>query len=214
MPLFQRATYAASVATPHDPYPRSGAEIAFAGRSNAGKSSAINALAGQRRLAFVSKRPGRTRMINFFALGDERFLVDLPGYGFADAPRDIRFQWDQLLGAYLKRREPLRGLALVMDIRHPFTGLDLKLIEYFQETSKPVHVLLTKSDKLSLGQAGLVLREAARTLARFSPRHSVQLFSSLKRKGIDEAEAVFSDWLGLPPPHVGRAQADKRQGPG
>jgi GTP-binding protein len=199
MPLFQKATYAASVATPLDPYPQAEAEIAFAGRSNAGKSSAINTLVGQRRLAFVSKKPGRTQMINFFSLGEGRFLVDLPGYGYASAPERIRSQWDRLLGTYLKHRDALKGIALVMDIRHPFTELDRRLMDYFHQSAKPVHILLTKADKLSQARADEALREAAMTLAQLSPRHSVQLFSSLKRRGIEEAEAVFSRWLGLEP---------------
>ena len=210
MPLFQKASYSISVAKPLDPYPRSCAEIAFAGRSNAGKSSAINALAGQRRLAFVSKRPGRTQMINFFSLGEDRFLVDLPGYGFATAPGATRSQWDQLLGTYLKHRDALKGIALVMDIRHPFTELDLQLIDFFGQTEKPIHILLTKADKLSQARAGIVLRDAAATLARLSPRHSVQLFSSLKHRGVEEAEAVFSRWLGL---QASARQESKKPGP-
>ena len=210
MPLFQNATYAASVAKPQDPYPRAGAEIAFAGRSNAGKSSAINTLAGRRRLAFVSKTPGRTQMINFFSLGHDRFVVDLPGYGFASAPEAVRSQWDRLLGTYLKHRDALKGIALVMDIRHPFTERDLQLIRYFGQTGKPVHVLLTKADKLSQAQAVAVLREAQARLNEISPRHSVQLFSSLKRRGVEDAEAVFSRWLGIAPAQPGKLRIDTR----
>jgi GTP-binding protein len=197
MPLFQNAAYAASVATPLDPYPPSDAEIAFAGRSNAGKSSAINTLAGHRRLAFVSKTPGRTQMINFFALGEGRFLVDLPGYGFAKVPERVRSQWDRLLSTYLRHRDALRGLALIMDIRHAMSDLDLQLIAFFGQTGKPVHVLLTKADKLSREQAAARLREVRGALKDISPLHTVQLFSSLKASGIDEAEAVFARWLGL-----------------
>jgi GTP-binding protein len=198
MPLFQNANYAASVATPLDPYPASDAEIAFAGRSNAGKSSAINTLVGQRRLAFVSKTPGRTQMINFFGLGEGRYLVDLPGYGFAKVPEKVRSQWDRLLSTYLRHREVLRGLAIVMDIRHAMSDLDLQLIEFFQQTGKPIHVLLTKSDKLSREQARAALNEVRRALHELSPIHSVQLFSSLKTTGLDEAEEVFARWLDMP----------------
>ena len=186
MPLFQNATYAASVATLDDPLPESAGEIAFAGRSNAGKSSAINTLATRRRLAFVSKLPGRTQMINFFALGEMRFLVDLPGYGYASVPGSIRSKWDKVLGNYLQGRPELRGMALMMDIRHPMTELDQRMIEFMQPTGIPIHVLVTKSDKL------------ARTEALLSPNYSAQLFSSLKRSGIEEAEAVFAGWLSMP----------------
>ncbi len=195
IPLFRKAAYSASVATPSDPSPHSVAEIAFAGRSNAGKSSAINTLVGQRRLAFVSKKPGRTQMINFFSLGEDRYLVDLPGYGFAAAPGSVRSGWDRLLSDYLSRRESLKGIALIMDIRHPFTELDLQLMDFFGRTGKPIHVLLTKADKLSRTNAVAVLREAAGMLARIPGQHSAQLFSSLKRQGLEEANTVFSRWL-------------------
>ena len=208
IPLFRKATYSASVANPSDPCPRSVAEIAFAGRSNAGKSSVINTLAGQRRLAFVSKRPGRTQMINFFSLGEDRYLVDLPGYGFAAAPESVRSGWDRLLSEYLRHREALKGIALIMDIRHPFTELDLQLMDFFGRTGKPVHVLLTKADKLSRTNADAVLREANGMLAQISPRHSAQLFSSLKRQGLDEAHKVFSRWLGVDAA-IGRRPAGK-----
>jgi GTP-binding protein len=200
MPLFRTATFSISAASTADPLPHSVAEIAFTGRSNAGKSSAINTLVGRRRLAFVSKAPGRTRLINFFELGGERFLVDLPGYGYASAPGPVRAQWDRLLSAYLQQRAPLKGLALVMDIRHPMTELDLQLLEFLRPTGKPVHVLLSKADKLSRERAVAVLGKVRGELAALSPRHSVQLFSSLKRSGVEEAEAVFSNWLGMDAP--------------
>ena len=197
MPLFQSASYAFSVADPGAPLPESSGEIAFAGRSNAGKSSAINTLVGQKRLAFVSKTPGRTQMINFFSLATGGFLVDLPGYGFAAAPGTIRARWDALLGDYLRGREALRGLVIVMDIRHPMTELDHQLIEFFRDTGKPIHVLLTKADKLSRSPAQMTLNQVRDTLTKMSPLYSVQLFSSLKRTGIEEAEAVFAAWLGI-----------------
>jgi GTP-binding protein len=202
MPLFQNATYAASVAEPSGAWPESVAEIAFAGRSNAGKSSAINTLAGQRRLAFVSKTPGRTQLINFFSLGEARFLVDLPGYGFASAPHEVRARWGELIGAYVTAREPLKGLALVMDIRHPLTDLDQQLLEFFRPTGKPVHVLLAKADKLSGSAARSEFRSVSAALAQLSPRYSAQLFSSLKRDGIEAAESVFSGWLGIALPQA------------
>ena len=136
------------------------AEIAFAGRSNAGKSSAINTLANHNRLAFVSKTPGRTQLLNYFDLGDQRYLVDLPGYGYAKVPAAVRAPWERLLGRYMLEREQLKGLALIMDIRHPFTEHDDRLLNWFAPSGKPVHILLTKADKLSRTEANQVLRDA------------------------------------------------------
>jgi len=198
MPLFQNATYAASVATLDDPLPESAGEIAFAGRSNAGKSSAINTLATRRRLAFVSKLPGRTQMINFFALGEMRFLVDLPGYGYASVPGSIRSKWDKVLGKYLQGRPELRGMALMMDIRHPMTELDRRMIEFMRPTGIPIHGLVTKADKLARTEAMATLKLVREALALLSPNYSAQLFSSLKRSGIEEAESVFAAWLSIP----------------
>jgi GTP-binding protein len=200
MPLFQNAKYAASVATLDDPLPASEGEIAFAGRSNAGKSSAINSLASRQRLAFVSKTPGRTQMINFFALGEERYLVDLPGYGFANVPGDIRSKWDQVLGGYLLNRRELRGMALIMDVRHPLTDHDLRMIEFMRPTGVPIHVLLTKADKVARTEARRILTEVQASLRILSENYSAQLFSSLKREGLMEAELVFAKWLGIDPP--------------
>jgi GTP-binding protein len=199
MPLLQNASYAFSIATALDPYPDSAREIAFAGRSNAGKSSALNTLVAQRRLAFVSKTPGRTQMINFFGLGERRFLVDLPGYGYAQVPEKIRSQWDALLSTYLKHRDALQGLVLVMDIRQRFSDLDWRLIHYFHQTGKPIHVLLTKADKLSHAQGAAALAESREHLAKLSAAHSAQLFSSLKRTGVEEAESVCGRWLDITP---------------
>jgi GTP-binding protein len=181
-------------ATALEDLPGSVGEFAFAGRSNAGKSSAINALVG-RRIAFVSKTPGRTQLINFFALGADQFIVDLPGYGYARVPAAIRAPWEELLGSYLQRRAPLRGLALVMDVRHPLTELDRRMLEWFRPTGKPVHVLLTKADKLSRAAAQKVLRGVDREISAFAPNFSVQLFSSLRKSGLEEAAATFRNWL-------------------
>jgi GTP-binding protein len=194
MSLLQEAAFLKSVAALED-LPASTSEIAFAGRSNTGKSSALNTLARKRRLAFVSKTPGRTQLINFFALGGERFLVDLPGYGYAKVPDAVRAPWEQLLSTYLQTREPLRGMALVMDVRHPLTELDHRMLAWFRPTGKPVHVLLTKADKLSRTAALSVLREVRLKLASLAPNYSVQLFSSLAKSGIEEAEAVLGQWL-------------------
>ena len=174
--------------------PVSQVEVAFAGRSNAGKSSAINALAQRHRLAFVSKTPGRTQQINFFSLGRERFLVDLPGYGYAKVPRGMRNEWELLISGYLQLRPQLRGLIVVMDIRHPMKPLDRQLLGWFEGTGKPAHILLTKSDKLGRQPAVEQLRNTARMLATDFSNVSVQLFSAQTRVGIDEAEAVLNRW--------------------
>jgi len=199
MSPFHSAVFLKSAAAFED-LPESVAELAFAGRSNAGKSSAINALVGTR-IAFVSKTPGRTQLINFFALGADRFIVDLPGYGYARVPAAIRAPWEELLGSYLQRRAPLRGLALVMDVRHPLTERDRRMLEWFRPTGKPVHVLLTKADKLSRAAAQKVLKRVGREISSLAPNFSVQLFSSLRKSGLDEAAATFRDWLdGEPTP--------------
>ena len=171
-----------------------GAEVAFAGRSNAGKSSAINALTGSRALARISKAPGRTREINFFLLPDGGRLVDLPGYGFARVPEAMKAAWAAQVSGYLHERDCLRGVVQVMDVRRPFTELDCRLTEWCAAAALPVHALLTKSDKLPRGQAAEALFAARRQAAAF-PQVSVQLFSALKRQGIDELAEVLLLWL-------------------
>jgi GTP-binding protein len=185
-------------------------EVAFAGRSNAGKSSAINTLCNHKRLAFVSKMPGRTQHLNFFRVEEGRFLVDLPGYGFARAPKDQKHVWQALIGGYLAKRPQLAGLVLIMDSRHPLTELDRSLLEWFRPSGKPVHVLLSKSDKLSRGPAQQTLRQVRAELVEMGMNASVQLFSSLKRDGADEAEGVLRAWLGVPKnsPKKNPAQGD------
>ncbi len=197
MPLFRKAAFHLSAAALEQLPRESRGELAFAGRSNAGKSSVINVLAGRKRLAFVSKTPGRTQLINLYALGGERYLADLPGYGYSKTSGTQRLAWDPLLGDYLEFRAPLRGIALVMDIRHPLTALDRRLLEWYAPVGKPVHVLLSKSDKMSRGQALQVLAEVRTELARISSKFSAQIFSSMKKSGIEEAEAVFGAWLEL-----------------
>jgi GTP-binding protein len=186
------------------------AEVAFAGRSNAGKSSAINTLCNHRRLAFVSKMPGRTQHLNFFRVEEGRFLVDLPGYGFARAPKDQKHVWQALIGGYLADRPQLAGLVLIMDCRHPLTELDRSLLDWFRPAGKPVHVLLSKSDKLSRGPAQQTLRQVRAELAEMGMSASVQLFSSLKREGAEEAEGVLRAWLGVTrsPPKKNPAQGE------
>lgn len=196
MPLFQNAQFFTSAHHYRElPEPK-GIEIAFAGRSNAGKSSALNTLANHNRLAFVSKQPGRTQLINFFSLDKERFLVDLPGYGYAKVPEETRTHWQKVLSRYLTERESLFGLVLVMDSRHPLTKLDCQMLDWFAPTGKPIHILLTKSDKLSGYHANKTLEEVNETIeANWGEYITVQLFSSLKKQGIEEAEAVLGDWL-------------------
>ena len=187
-----RAAYALSV---HDPreLPRPGPpEIAFAGRSNAGKSSAINTLAGRRRLAFVSKTPGRTQLINFFSLGGTAYLVDLPGYGYAGVPGEVRDHWRHLVGTYIAQRSSLAAVVVVMDARHPLTDLDLTLLEWLRASGRRAHLLLTKSDKLSKQAAQATLARVRTRLAELVPGATVQLFSSLKRVGIAEAAEVLA----------------------
>lgn len=170
------------------------AEVAFVGRSNAGKSSVINTLARRNRLAFVSKTPGRTQHLNFFSLGAGRFLVDLPGYGYAEVPGAMKRYWQGLLADYLQTRAQLRGLVVVMDIRHPLTPLDVQLLEWFAPTGRPVLVLLTKADKLNRQQATTQVRAVTAALAS-QPEVSVQMFSATARTGVEAAEAVLAGWF-------------------
>ena len=189
-----QASFSLSAASPAD-LPESRAEVAFVGRSNAGKSSALNALARHNRLAFVSKTPGRTQLINFFAVGQDTFLVDLPGYGYAKVPLDVRKKGEDFLSGYLQFRTNLMGLVLIMDVRHPLTPLDWRMLDWFAPTGRPVHILLTKADKLSRG-AGLKVLNDVRRMLENRPGVSVQLFSSLSKLGVEEAEAVITAWLG------------------
>lgn len=193
MPLFSQLEFEVSV---HDlaALPETAREIAFAGRSNAGKSSAINTLAG-RKLAYVSKTPGRTQLLNFFRIRDGNYLVDLPGYGYAEVPESVRKHWQAVLAQYLETRAELAGLVLIMDIRHPLTPLDRQMLNWFGPTGRPIHILLTKADKLSKSQAGAALRAVRKALQEAYPQCSVQLFSSLKKTGAEEAEAIIGNWL-------------------
>ena len=177
----------------------SGMEVAFAGRSNAGKSSAINRLCGQKSLARTSKTPGRTQLINLFQLDEQRYLVDLPGYGYAKVAEAIKLRWQETMEAYLSEREPLRGLILLMDVRHPLKDVDQQLLDWCWQVGMPVHVLLTKADKLKRGAAQNTLLQVRRALEAQAPDGlaSVQLFSSLKGTGLPEAYAVLDQWLGF-----------------
>lgn len=198
MSVFQNAQFELSVAHTATLPPPVGLEVAFVGRSNAGKSSAINTLVGQTRLAFVSRTPGRTQLINFFRLRCGAALVDLPGYGYAKVPEAMRRKWQGLLERYLAERPNLVGLVLIMDVRHPLKDLDMQMLHWFLPTGRPVHILLTKADKLSRGQAASALQSVRNALRPLPGRLSVQLFSSLNRSGVEEVERTVAAWL-LPP---------------
>lgn len=172
-----------------------GIEVAFAGRSNAGKSSALNTLTNQKSLARTSKTPGRTQLINVFDLGNDRRLVDLPGYGFAKVPLAMKQKWQKALGEYLQQRESLKGLVVLMDIRHPLKDLDKDLIYWAAESELPVLVLLTKADKLSQGKRSAEVLKVRKKLAELNADISVQAFSSLKRTGVEQATKVICTWL-------------------
>jgi GTP-binding protein len=192
-PVLNRAHFHTSVALLRDlPYSR--AEIAFAGRSNAGKSSAINLLTRKNRLAYTSKTPGRTQLINFFTVDADTYLVDLPGYGYAKVPPAVKAKWEGLLSRYLQERDALAGMVLIMDARHPLTPLDRQMLDWFTPTGKPVHILLSKADKLSNGERALTLRRVKQELAAL-PHVSVQLFSSLSRLGAEDATTLLESWF-------------------
>lgn len=194
---FPRTEFLTTVARLRDTPGDAVAEVAFVGRSNAGKSSAINTLAGKTRLAYVSKTPGRTQHLNYFSVAPDRYFVDLPGYGFAKVPEDVRKQWDTLLGPYLQTRDQLKGLVVIMDSRRPLTDMDWQMLEWFAPTGRPVHVLLSKADKLSRQEQTKTLRQVKADMADLGCPVSVQLFSSLKRTGVAEAATVLKSWLGL-----------------
>lgn len=177
----------------------SGYEVAFAGRSNAGKSSAINTLTRQKALARTSKTPGRTQLINFFELDDERRIVDLPGYGYAKVPGAMKDDWGKLIDGYLRQRECLRGLVLMMDVRRPLTEFDQQMLDWCAHTGLPAHCLLTKADKFKYGKAKSQLLAAQKSLAKYDGLVTAQLFSSLKKTGMEEALSQIAEWLEIEP---------------
>lgn len=170
-----------------------GPEVAFAGRSNAGKSSAINRIIGVHGLARTSKTPGRTQLINFFDVDGQRRLVDLPGYGFAKVPVKVQAHWRDLMESYLGQRATLGGIFLIMDIRHPLKPFDLQMLEWAQYHEIPVHGLLTKADKLTRNHANQALAQVRRS----APWMSVQTFSATNGLGVDEARGVLDRWFGV-----------------
>ncbi len=196
---FGKAHFTQSAPSISECPPDSGAEVAFAGRSNAGKSSAINALTNNTKLARTSKTPGRTQLINFFNLSDQLRLVDLPGYGYAKVPLAMKRQWQQHLSTYLRERRCLRGLVLMMDIRHPMQEFDTTMINWAVEARMPVHILLTKCDKFKKGPAQNTLLKVRKHLqeARVDDLVTAQTFSALKKQGIDDLKQLLNQWLVL-----------------
>ncbi len=177
-----------------------GVEVAFVGRSNAGKSSAINTITRSAKLARVSKTPGRTQQLVFFQVKDGCRLVDLPGYGYADVPLAMRDAWGELIESYITQRESLRGLVLVADARRGLTELDQQLLQWCQHVNVPVHVLLSKCDKLTRSEAHRVLKSATEELHRYHAGATIQLFSAVKKDGLLPAERHIVNWLTAPPP--------------
>ncbi len=199
MGIFDGASYVASAHDLEQLPLDLGIEVAFVGRSNSGKSSAINTLANHKRLAFVSKTPGRTQLINFFTITQGRTLVDLPGYGYAKVPPAVKAHWTELLAAYVSTRKALKGLVIIMDSRHPMRTSDTELLNWYRPTNKPVHVLLTKSDKLTRNEQAKTLRDVKQQLIEGQYNATVQLFSSLKRTGVPEAEVAIGKLFAAEP---------------
>ena len=192
---FRKAAFLQSASAIENAPTDFGSEVAFAGRSNSGKSSAINTLTHQGKLARTSRTPGRTQLINFFSLSEHQRLVDLPGYGFAKVPLAVKKKWNQQLERYLQYRESLRGLVMLMDVRHPLTEPDRQMLSWAEAASMPVHILLTKADKLKRGPAQSTLLSVREELSTQSDLISVQLFSSLKRQGVDTLGRQLNNWL-------------------
>lgn len=197
MSFYQQASFVLSAAKLNQLPTDVGYEVAFAGRSNAGKSSALNVITQNRGLAKTSKTPGRTQLINIFSLDEERRLVDLPGYGYAKVSQAIRDRWQETLAQYLETRECLRGLILLMDIRHPLKELDQSMLNWAFMRGLPVHILLTKSDKLSRGAGMQVLKKITRDLQAGGLQEviTVQLFSALNKTGVEEVYVTLDRWM-------------------
>lgn len=195
---YQRAQFLISASQLKQFPELSGYEVAFAGRSNAGKSSALNTLCQNKSLARTSKTPGRTQLINFFSLDDQRRLVDLPGYGYAKVPEKVRRAWQKLMEDYLGHRETLTGLVIIMDIRHPLKDYDLQMLDWCRHFGTPSHILLTKADKLKRGPARDTLMQVRQVLKTEGFDSTVQTFSSLKHSGLEELQAKLNEWFELP----------------
>ncbi len=197
-PFYQRAHFLTAAAQLDQAPADAGREVAFAGRSNAGKSSAINAICHQKALARTSKTPGRTQQLIFFELDAERRLVDLPGYGYAKVSEAIKLQWQQHLANYLEYRRSLAGLVIVMDIRHPLTEFDRRMLAWSQRDEMPILLLLTKADKLKRGEARATQLAVEREVANGDGRISVRLFSAPERQGIESVQGLLDRWLQVP----------------
>ncbi|MRX28054.1 ribosome biogenesis GTP-binding protein YihA/YsxC [Kangiella sp. HZ709] len=195
---YQQAKYLLGAAKLHQLPEDIGIEVAFAGRSNAGKSSALNTLTQQKSLARTSKTPGRTQLINVFTLDEGRRLIDLPGYGYAKVPQAMKEQWQAELGKYLRTRKCLHGLVLLMDIRHFLKDTDVQMLEWASSVALPVHCLLSKADKLKSGAKSKALMQCKKQLKTIHPKASVQTFSSLKRDGLDQLFAKLDNWYEPP----------------
>ncbi len=172
-------------------------EVAFAGRSNSGKSSAINAIANIKKLAKTSKSPGRTTLINYFQLDENKFIVDLPGYGYAKVSKQMKRQWDKLITTYLTTRNSIKGIILLMDIRHPLKEFDLHMMDLAEYQNLPIHILLNKADKLTRGPAKNTLLKVQQEVAIFGLDITVQLFSSVTKAGVEEAKEKLTEWFGV-----------------
>ncbi len=193
---YRQAHFLISAGKAHQ-FPQGGHEVAFAGRSNAGKSSAINTLCDNKGLARTSKTPGRTRLVNFFELDEEHRLVDLPGYGFAKVPVAMKNEWQKLMTQYLSEQAPLKGLVVIMDIRHPLNDTDWQMLEWCQHFQLPAHILLTKADKIKRGAQQNSLLKTRKLLKEAEVNASVQTFSALKKTGLEELATKLNGWLEL-----------------
>ncbi|MBK8816628.1 MAG: YihA family ribosome biogenesis GTP-binding protein [Methylococcaceae bacterium] len=196
-PLYHQAKFLKSSPSLKDTPPDIGKEIAFAGRSNAGKSSAINTLTRQNSLARTSKTPGRTQLLNFFEINEDIRFVDLPGYGYAKVPEAVKKQWHQLMEIYMNERQSLCAIVLVMDVRHPLTEFDWQMVEWSRHKRLALHILLTKADKLTFGAAKNTLLHVQRELRNVDIPVTVQLFSALKKTGVDEVHDVLNALFGF-----------------
>lgn len=194
-PRYQQTTFMTSAPNVDLAPADEGYEIAFAGRSNAGKSSAINTLTSQKSLARTSKTPGRTQLLNFFQVDDHRRFVDLPGYGYAKVPSRVKAEWHLAMEGYLKQRQSLAGMFLLMDIRRPLTEFDQQMLEWCEYNELPLHIALTKADKLKYGASKNTLLAVERALQDAEVEVSVQLFSATKKTGLEDAYKILDQWL-------------------